>query len=244
MNPIIVTTPRTGSNLVCEMLYSIAKENFGHKNNLYEYFTITDLHKSTFVKVDGCIKLDKFERTKNIWFKSRREEMLKRLTLLENDYRYTMNVFPSEIEPEIIASIYDHYDIVFLERRDKVRQLLSFCTMVMSNTSHYKTAEKVVDRVMYNAELANIFIRMLDGYFEFKNRNNGPTLYYEDFIAAGGDEAAMVKLLNWTVDNIPKVNPRFVPTPYVSENMEDMLINKDDWLKDRQSVLEQLTKYS
>lgn len=242
MNPIIITTPRTGSNLVCEMVWSLSKENFGHKNNLYEFFTITDLHKSTFIKVDDRITLHKFERTKHVWFESRRTEMLKRLALLKDDYRYTMKLFPTEIEPEIAQMIQQQYDIVFLERRDKVRQLLSFCNMVLTNTSHYKTSEKSVEQVTYNAELAKIFLRMLAGYSEFKKANSGSTLFYEDFIQQGGDEAALIKLLKWPVANTVKFTPRFVPTPYVKDNIEDMIVNKDEWQKDRAGIIEQLTR--
>ena len=243
MNPIIVTTPRTGSNLVCEMLWSVSKENFGHKNNLYEYFTVTDLYKCTFKKVDDCIKIDKFERTKQVWFESRRDEMLKRLSLLQDDHRYTIKLFPTELEPEIVETIQDHYDIIFLERRDKVRQLLSFCTMVLTNTSHYKSKEKVVDQVIYDAKLAKIFFEMLDDYYAFKEKNVGPTLFYEDFIEQGGDEAALIKLLNWSVKSSVKFNPRFVPTPYINDNIEDMVVNKEEWLRDREKIITQLSKF-
>lgn len=244
MNPIIVTTPRTGSNLVCEMLWSVSKENFKHKNNLYEYFTVTDLYKCTFHKVNDCIKIDKFERTKKVWFDSRRDEMLKRLALLEDDYRYTIKVFPTELEPEVVEVIQNHYDIIFLERRDKVRQLLSFCNMVLTNTSHYKNKEKSVDKVMYDPHLAKVFFEMMDDYFKFKKQNAGPTLFYEDFIELGGDEAALIKLLNWSVKCSDKFNPRFVPTPYVSDNIEDMVVNKEQWLNDRDDIIERLSKYN
>ena len=244
MNPIIVTTPRTGSNLVCEMMWSIARENFRHKNNLYEYFTVTDLYKCTYKKVENCIRIDQFDRVKQSWFNTRREEMLKRLALLEDDYRYTMKVFPTELEPEILQAIQDHYNIIFLERRDKLRQLLSFSTMMLTNTSHYKTADKPVDRVIYNAELTKTFFNMLEGYFKFKQANTGPTLYYEDFIQAGGDEAALINLLDLPAVNSFKLNPRFIPTPYVSDNMEDMIVNKEEWLQDRAIIVERLTQFA
>ena len=243
MNPIIVTTPRTGSNLVCEMLWSVSRENFRHKNNLYEYFTVTDLYKCTYKKVENCIRIDEFDRVKQAWFNTRREEMLKRLALLEDDYRYTMKVFPTELEPEVLQAIQDHYNIIFLERRDKLRQLLSFSTMMKTNTSHYKTADKAVDRVIYDAELTKVFFNMLEGYFKFKAANTGPTLYYEDFIQQGGNEAALISLLDLPAVNSFKLNPRFVPTPYVSDSMEDMVVNKDEWFRDRAAIIERLTQF-
>lgn len=244
MNPIIVTTPRTGSNLVCEMLWSVSRENFRHKNNLYEYFTVTDLYKCTYKKVENCIRIDQFERVKQAWFNTRREEMLKRLALLEDDYRYTMKVFPTELEPEILDTIQEHYNIIYLERQDKVRQLLSFSTMMLTNTSHYKTAEKPVDRVIYSATLTKMFFHMLEGYYKFKKANAGPTLYYEEFIQAGGNEDALITLVKLPAVNSTKIDPRFVPTPYVSNNMEDMIVNKDEWLQDREEVMKRLTEIS
>jgi hypothetical protein len=154
-----------------------------------------------------------------------------------------MKVFPTEIEPEIIEMIQTHYNIIFLERRDKIRQLLSFCNMVLTNTSHYKTVEKSIEQVTYNAELAKIFFRMLAGYSVFKKVNLGKTLYYEDFIQAGGNETALIKLLDLPAVNSVKLSPRFVPTPYVKDNIEDMIVNKEEWLRDRASIIEQLTKF-
>ena len=244
MNPIIVMTPRTGSNLVCEMLWSVAKENFGHKSILYEYFTITDLYKCTYKKENDCIALDTYERVQQPWFESQRDELLKRLDLLTDDYRYTIKLFPRRLEPEIIETIQQQYDIIFLERRDKVHQLLSFCTMMLTNTSHYRSAEKKVDQVMYNPLLSRIFFGILKEYFAFKEKNVGPTLFYEDFIEHGGDEAALIKLLNWSMPIPPKFHSKTIPTPYVSNNIEDMIVNKDEWLRDRDAVIKKLLEIS
>jgi len=244
-NPIIVTTPRTGSTVICRMLWNLSKEFYGHKNILYEYFTVTDLYESRYKKIDGCIQsIIPRKRIKHEWCTNYRLEKLKRLLLLIKDYKYTMKIFPMQLEPEIVPVIVKNFDLIYLERRDKIRQLLSFSSMMITNVSHYTSSDSEVKTIEYSPELTDKFFELIEAYHTFKKNNQGITIYYEDFIENGANEAALIKLLNLPIEYFKLSKVETIPTPYLSENLEDLIVNKGDWLRDRPKIIDRLSIYN
>ena len=49
-NPVLIATPRTGSTVVCKMLFNIAHHKFGSKAHLNQFITISPHYKELFDK--------------------------------------------------------------------------------------------------------------------------------------------------------------------------------------------------
>lgn len=255
MRPIIVTTPRTGSTLVCQLLFNIAAQKFKFKNNLDEYFTITTLYDSEYNKVNGIIRLlhyskSDFDRklavkeTDDVLLTKKKEEnkqtILDRIELLRDDPNYMIKLFSSDFTPDILKFVSETYDIVYLERKDKIKQFLSFLGLVQTNTAHYKENSPIaVDQIIYSSSWAEEFIKLDKAYQDFKNRQPGKVLYYEDFMAKGSNESALVELLDLSVVNVRSKNVITVPTPY-PKDLEELVVNKTDWLEGRKILLDNL----
>jgi hypothetical protein len=247
MKPILITEPRTGSTLFCQMLGNIAKQHFGYKSNLNEVFTVDPLYKSGYEKVDGVVRSTGREVAGYQWYESAREEKLKRLALFDNDNNYMIKIFPFDMEhAEVeIKQFVNQYDIVYLERRDKLTQLISFLGMTHNRVSHFRTgSSRTINEIHYDKTWTKFFIKSAQLYkqFKFENLNNHPVVYYEDFMALGGDESAIIQLLNLPLTVNDKEVLKTMPTPYSESNIESLITNKEEWQADRDTIVNELYK--
>lgn len=247
MRPIIVTLPRTGSTLITELLGSIAMEHYGYKNILQEYFSINTLYRQIFERnSDDVIVSTYFNRVFGNYFTSQQIELekIKRINLIGNDYQYMIKLIVHGPIGMPLQNFIKNYDIIYLERKDKLRQYISHMHMSGTNIAHYTKNSKNIKQIVYWKNLRDDFLTSHKIYHEYKKLNPSkyPILYYEDFIAHGSDRQALIKLLNLdiTVDNNYKVNT--VPSPYISENIEDLILNKKEWLQDREYIYNALYK--
>jgi hypothetical protein len=247
MKPILFTMPRTGSTIVTRLLGNIAEQHYNYANNLVEYFLVATNYKAEFSKdINGIVRTISYIRNNPSyqWYSDKRQIILDRLNLLE-DKLYMIKIFPMDLEPEVIEYM-KTYDIIYLERRNKIHQLLSFINMEQTNIAEYKKGDKEVNKIIYLPPNVDIFFNVhYNPYYNFKKNNPSkyPTLYYEDFMELGGDEQALIKLLN--LDIVDYILPgifEYIPTPYTKENLEDLIINKKDWNNDKQRILDVLYK--
>ena len=259
MKPIVVTTPRTGSQLFCHMMTSVATQHYGYKGSLGELFTVVPFFRTRYQYVNNVISA-KFTRRistqkgDGTWFSSARDEQLKRLSWIsDEDAVYLLKIFPIDIEPELEEEITKKYDIIYLERRDRLRQLISYFGMHQSRTkeSHYYVKQlandknflktNTIEELRYNKKITIAFLRSALIYREFKQTypSKYPTVYYEDFIAEGANEQAIVKLLGLAID-VQISDPRILPTPYKSSNPEDLIVNQSIWLENKPDIIRKL----
>lgn len=249
MKPIVITTPRTGSDLFCKILGSLSQQHFNYKNVLYEFFTIVPHWKEEFIKENGIIKSKGFSNTLhvwndvNTWYHSARDEKLKRLELLKDDNNYLIKLFPEDIEPEIQEMI-QQYDYIYLERKNKFRQLLSVLAATYNKKYHFQTNDNFeIKEIYYDKKLVDKFITTLEKYKKF--RDDHPSIhsvvYYEDFVNYGANENAIITLLNLPIIKYQELNHNRIPTQYALENIEDLILNKNEWLEDRDSIIKKLS---
>ena len=244
MRPIIVTSPRTGSTLIVELLGNLAKQQYGYKNTLHEYFTIAHAYENHHIRKDDVVITLSLERVNRIWFTDREYEIEKRLELLNNEYCYMMKVFPMDMTTNVLEYI-KNYDVIYLERKDKLRQLLSFLYMHRTNISHYKEGDKEVSQIVYYPNEVDMYFNThFNPYYEYKRNNPSkfPVLYYEDFIEQGSNEQALINLLKLDIKEYIPYNIDTIPTPYKEEDLEKLIVNKSDWNKDRQRIIDALYK--
>jgi len=243
MRPIIVTTPRSGSTLITDLLGNIAKEHAGYKNTLQEYFTITELYYPEFKLINDTVYCTSVDRKLEVWYDDKRTEILKRLSLLNNDHNYMIKLFSEDIEPEVQSMIDGNYDIIYLERRDKLSQYISYMNMIGTNIAHHTDSSNKVKSIIYWSKFRDEFIHINDNYFKYKTEHPSkfPTIYYEDFIDGGSDEEALLRLLNLDLKVYNKLDVKTIPTPYEND-LESLILNKKDWLLDREYIINELYK--
>jgi hypothetical protein len=231
------------------MMGSIAKQHYGYKSILHELFTISPLYRSRYKVVDGCIQVGLTERLGYRWYDSLRDERLKRLSWIKKDPNYLIKIFPIELEPEVEEEIVNNYDIIYLERKDRLRQLISFYGMLQKNVAHYRKVngedyikENTIGSIRYNRKQTVSFLKMAMIYQEFKKAypSKYPTVYHEDFVAEGANEQAIVKLLGLPVVDVQLSDALTVPTPYKADNPEDLIVNQDEWLDHKPNIIRKL----
>jgi hypothetical protein len=147
--------------------------------------------------------------------------------------------------------IMENYDIVYLERKDKVKQLISYLNTVQTGIPHYTnktdfpfySKDKSIDRkIIYNQVETYLFINNYRKYKEFKNTHMSkyPIIYYEDFVRLGANDKALIDILKLSFDTYKPTDVTTVPTPYVESNIEEYILNKFDWDKDKERILNEL----
>ena len=242
MKPFLVTTPRTGSTIIQSLLCNLSIQKFGYKGNLNEPFTITELFKATYERIDDVVKTTKYERVGKKWFDNKRDIKLNFIDLIKDDHSYMMKLFPIDMEPELLELIENNYDVICLERADKVHQALSWVLLWETNKAHYRVTDNhVISSVTYNPFHANEMLRHLQAYQEFKNTFSKPykVLVYEDFMALGGNEDALIKLLDLPIDNYTKMQMVTKPSPYL-DNLENLISNKEEWFADKENLISKI----
>jgi len=245
-NPVLIATPRTGSTVMVKMLYNIARHKFGSKNYLNQYLTVTPHYREKFDKIGGVIQSLSYVREKNKFLEDHlyRDTITKnRLKLLEGDTKYTTKVFTQDFNGETYEFFRKHFDFIFLERRDRLAQLLSFCTMMETNKFEFRAGEEITKGYFSFSECMTFF-GILMHYKKIKTLNpNAPVIYYEDFMLSGGDIKALLKLLGLPQEEIPEaIKIDTIPTPYPA-NIEDILVNKEEWLAAKPTIIKLLETF-
>ena len=121
------------------------------------------------------------------------------------------------------------YKVIYLERRDKLHQIIAECHKSETDPSKIP---------VIRSSMANGFINILENYKQTKSVIPGTIVYYEDFINLGQNEEAIIKLLDLEKkDYIPKAfefNPVFLT--------EKDSISPPSWKEDREEILSRLLK--
>jgi len=237
---ILFTTPRTGSTIICEMLYNIGKNKFNFHNCLHEYFLISILYKSKYELVDGVIKMTEFTKTDRNWCDDKSKEQLTRLELLRHNPNYMIKVFPLDLTTEIKKFITETYDIVYLERENIEEQFLSFLGLLTYNTSHhYVDSKSEIKSIVFNEYWFDYFLNTLRSYKEFKKNfpSPFPTILYEDFTLAENKEQYLINCLELDIQNYVEKQYFTIPTPYSKSKM-DLIINKKLYFANRHKLFE------
>lgn len=234
MKPLLVTTPRTGSTLIAEKLSNIAIDNFGYIKNLDEFFNITTVMKTNYYIKDNIIYKDPNIRVYEQWFKSVDEIQLQRLNMLEKNPYYFIKVFPFNLHSNVEKFITNNFDLIFLERKNKVLQFLSFLGLFngpKQSHNHKKNRYKITELV-YDPNLLNSFIKIINNYQEFKKKYfQGHILYYED-IEHSVSEKVIAKHLNLNVNILNDRENIFDRTVYI-DYQEKLILNQKEWLADK-----------
>jgi hypothetical protein len=177
------------------------------------------------------------------WCNDPEQERIRRRDLLEDKTEYMIKLLPGNFDSWTIDWVKDNWNPIFLERRNKLDQLLSYMAYRSTNVAHYRIdSDAVVNEFYYKWEWADEFIWALNRYYQIKSKLAGPTLYYEDWLDKGADQNAVIELLNWPkieYDPMPEMGK---PTPYTNIP-EHLICNKTDWNLDKSIIISRLDGY-
>lgn len=228
MIPLLISTARTGSSIISNLMYQLGKEQIGYKNYLNEFFTVTELYKPLYQVIDNVITQIECHRINSVWYTSAREERLKRLDLIQYDPYYALKIFPEDLEPEILDFIKRNYKIIGLERKDKEDQFISFSHMLTTNVAAFsKDDTTIINSIKVNRNHLGPFIAHIKNFKRLQNILQFPIMYYEDYYNAINKQEFLCSNLGIAVKPIELI-VESKETPYLL-NKEDIIENKKEW---------------
>lgn len=253
-SPILITTPRTGSSLLTHYLAQIGKQTANYQNNLSEFFDNAPWNNLRFKqfkyfgkKIIGLetnqqiIKLEKnaYDSLNDIEYKF---NMLK-----ENEYKYMIKIIPYMLDPKIIQYCFENYNFVYLERRDKFRQLLSYMSIIDSKISHYdiNSKEKIL-KIRFDTNIVGVLDKLYKEYFKIKNQYPGPVLFYEDIMVPDIKLKNIIEELNINEPiDFRMIEMHSTRTSIYNDiDLENLIENKDDYLKYKTEIKEMIDSWS
>lgn len=251
-SPLLVTTPRTGSSIICHYLGQIGRQSADYQNNLFEYFDLApwnNLQYKVFKHFNkNIIGLETNENIVSLapnTFDASTSLDFKFQQLKNNDFKYMIKIIPYKINLEILDYCNKNYDFIFLERKNKLNQLLSFMAMVDTKISHYRPdTTKIVKGFKFDFKLVKILDLVMQEYKQVKLNYSGPTIYYEDIFTP---EFNFTKLLSALKLDIPLNHELIVPLNTVASPyklpIEELISNKNDYLSHKQEINEYLRQW-
>lgn len=259
--PIIMTTFRSGSTTFTETATQLAVKYLGVKKYLDEPFTIVNYRSQRHFKVVSTYTnkenesivytADPSEQHTRSWVWSKQNiytEHLRRLEILkENPFSYTFKVMADRSMPEEVSDwCFNNNHPIFLERRDRMAQLVSWCSY-LRHPPHYSTSSNYkVDTIPYDKDMCVYFIEHhMHAYDAWKKRHpQVPVVYFEDMVGNHlVQNISKVLGLSISDEEAASVHLKWKPVPYASTNREDLFTSKQ-WHIDRPMLEDLMYKHA
>jgi hypothetical protein len=193
--PVIVSMPRTGSNVALHMLYNYLKQNNLANNNLEEFVSLFHGMDHDVEVVNETINLVNFREVtdpnereeKRLWLLDNRDRIImERLELLKQYPKHTFKFITSSQPQEVYDWVRENNTCFFIERKNKIAQILSFA-LIYGKQRHYKPGNKVGERLFVPMAWLERFIFQKIKYDNYKKQFDNPRVaFYEDFVTDQG----------------------------------------------------------
>jgi len=243
-SPILVTTPRTGSAIVNKLLGNVGKETANFRNNLNEFFNFSswvDLKYHNFklfndIVIGIVISDTVINATVNTENKSKQEIDFVKLhheriqMLQDNHFKYMIKLIPYMIDDYTIEFLNSQYDFIYLERRDKLAQLLSYTALKTEGVTHYsKDDTSSIDEIEFDPKFLYLLDKIYKDYYKIKQLHPGPTLYYEDLMSKEITEETILKYLDKDIKINNPLTIHTRPSNYQAIDRESLINNPELW---------------
>ena len=225
--PILITTPRTGSSLVCQLLGDIARYTSDYKNDLQEFYTIEPgyeaIYKQASVFGEQIITVKSYREvsTHPLWYGSEDNipQMILERTemLMSNPHRYMIKLFADTLMNESIRNaVFPRYEPVYLQRQDLLEQYLSSMYLQGPNLQfHYRPGQIAkAKEINFNYKHFIHFKNTLLMYKKVKERYPGQTIVYEDVVQHKNQHQALADILNVSYEGVKSSVVKTIQTPY------------------------------
>lgn len=249
MKYIVITTPRTGSTMITSMIADLARQWWDSKGYLGEYFTMTHLYSQQWEMVNERITCTSYVRHQPHNYpqpptlEEKNQERNRRLHLLQSDNNYVFKIFSLDMTSEIQDYVKQNYNIIYLERQNKLDQLLSFLGIVSSGVAHWADSSKKLNKIHYDKSVFAYLSKALNHYYYLKTVMPGQTVIYEDFLNRGANQQSLIEILDLPRMDFVPLNWHYVPTPY-DQQPQNMIANHEQWQLDLPDIIAQFDKYN
>jgi len=219
MNPIVVACPRSGSEILTNIVFNYAHQVWNSERCLQEFLLVTFFRSYDFSFVNNKIEGSYWTLPRDKWDDIAQE----RISWLHSNPNY---VFKLITTPKLTDDQYDwclkNFHCIFIQRNDKIRSFLSFLFLYHIGTHHSLDAAAIKKqnlKIKFNTDFAKLWI------WDYKSLRDSATdksiLVYEDLLVDGEiSEAKILKTLGW---EIPKsyefYKSQTKPTPYEDEDI-------------------------
>jgi len=244
MNPIVVAYPRSGSEVLTNIVFNYARQVWGSERCLQEFLLITFFRDYNFSFVNNKIEGSYWSLPEDKWqahwnnIKDKIYDLSQeRISWLQTNPNY---VFKLITTPKLTDSQYkwclENFHCIFIQRNNKVRSFLSFLFLYYVGTHHSLDAETIKKKnlkIKFNIDFAKLWIWDYKKYNQLLDRSTNKSLIvYEDILEHGKvSEEKILNMLGW---KIPKDYEFYKfqtkPTPYEDEDIINYFENKDEVL--------------
>lgn len=240
MNPIVVAYPRSGSEILTNIIFNYASQVWGSERCLQEFLLVTFFRKDNFSFLDNKIQGNYWPLPKDQWqsnwfnlndkvfdISQQRIEWLK----LNPKYVFKLITTPKLTDDQYSWCLNNYFSI-FIQRSDKVRSLLSYLFLPHIGLHHnLETPTFVKDKVKINfdKEFADLWIWNFKKFnVLLEESNNKILLTYEDLLINNSiDEVKVLNSLGWPIpNNYQFYEYKTKPTPYEDEDLLKYFVNQ------------------
>jgi LPS sulfotransferase NodH len=244
---LIFTTPRSGSTWFMFLVSAYLKKKYGYKETLSQFFTNSPLHEFLYLEQGGVIKVASVRRKETLEEgKNWAMKVEERLRLLqENQYQYLLKVMACDLDHsnKVSEALANNWQWLFLTRRDRAEQALSWCLMLGGFKSHYNVSDDLKDftckKVIVQPNWLKDFSRQIKCYEFRKTQYEARTgaaieISYEDLIADHVKTMAAIFPDYWSYFDPEKLKGTIdawtIKLPYSKSKLE-YIENREEVLK-------------
>jgi hypothetical protein len=241
MNPIVVAYPRSGSEVVTDIVFNYARQVWNSERCLQEFLLMTFFRDNNFEFVDNKIKGTYWALPKDQWEghwskikDSISSKVDQRISWLAENPNYVFKLITTpHVNDDQYKWCIENFHCVFVHRRDKVRSFLSYLFLPHIGTHHSIdsnaiTLEKL--KIKMDPGLANKWIWNYKKFNKLLEQSTNKSLIvYEDIITNRGiDEETILKTLGWEIPpGYQFYEFKTKPTPYEDNDLLNYFQDKD-----------------
>ena len=244
MHPIVVAYPRSGSEILTNIVFNYAYQVWNSERCLQEFLLVTFFRDYNFSFVNNKIEGSYWSIPKDQWnehWNSIKDKIYKisqeRIYWLQSNPNY---VFKLITTPRLTDAQYDwclkNFHCIFIQRNDKIRSFLSFLFLYLVGTHHALDADTIKRqnlKIKFNIDFAKLWVWDYKKYNSLRDSSTDKSiLVYEDLLVDGAiSEDKILKTLGWEIPKDYKFYKfQTKPTPYEDDDIINYFENKDEVL--------------
>jgi hypothetical protein len=242
MHPIVVAYPRSGSEILTNIVFNYAHQVWNSERCLQEFLLVTFFRSYDFSFVNNKIEGSYWSIPKDQWkenwnsIKDKTFEISQeRISWLQTNPNY---VFKLITTPRLTDSQYDwclkNFHCIFIQRNDKIRSFLSFLFLYYIGTHHSLDADTIKKqnlKIKFDINFAKLWVWDYKKYNLLRDCSTDKSiLVYEDLLVDGAvSEDKILKTLGWEIPKDYKFYKfQTKPTPYEDDDIINYFENPDE----------------
>jgi hypothetical protein len=242
MHPIVVAYPRSGSEILTNIVFNYAHQVWNSERCLQEFLLVTFFRSYDFSFVNNKIEGSYWSIPKDQWkenwnsIKDKTFEISQeRISWLQTNPNY---VFKLITTPRLTDSQYDwclkNFHCIFIQRNDKIRSFLSFLFLYYIGTHHSLDADTIKKqnlKIKFDINFAKLWVWDYKKYNLLRDSSTDKSiLVYEDLLVDGAvSEDKILKTLGWEIPKDYKFYKfQTKPTPYEDDDIINYFENPDE----------------